>query len=274
MFIQDKQVFRECGSPTVHDYLPSGAYVPELDRGTLLLNKVNFNSDEILELPQPEFVEIVQELDHFLKPSTKELFAKHNYVYKRSTLMYSDPGMGKSTIVMRVAKSVLDKGGLVFFANDPHSLIEAFKVVPESQTKLIIFEEFEEMIETYGEKLLLTLLDGEIQQKNVIYMSTTNHIDRIPNRFKRPGRHSTVIEIKAPTSETRAYYINKKCPELSHLVNKTQGLSIDELSEVIKCVACLGQKPETVISRLKSLPREAPPEDEEDDLGFSLRRKR
>lgn len=264
MFIQDKKIFTECGEPLLHEKLPSGIYKPSLTQsGAFFFEQLTFNGDEILELPQVEYKKIVQELDHFLKPETKAKFVAHNYNYKRSTLMHSAPGMGKSCIVMRTAQSMLAKGGIVLFVEDPRALVEAYKVLPTQTLKLVIFEEFDNIIDMYGEGTLLTLLDGETQQENVIYMSTTNHIENIPPRFLRPGRHSSVIEIKTPGKAAREFYINKKAPELSYLAAETEGLTIDELSEVIKSVCCLGQNAGDVIARLKSLPRFE--EDDEED---------
>jgi SpoVK/Ycf46/Vps4 family AAA+-type ATPase len=98
-------------------------------------------------------------------------------------------------------------------------------------------------------------LDGEIQKSNVIFMATTNHIDKIPARIRRPGRFSSIIEVGFPSEETRLFYLNKKLGGRSGLglwAKKTEGFSIDELKETVLAVVCLSQDLDAVIKRVKA----------------------
>jgi SpoVK/Ycf46/Vps4 family AAA+-type ATPase len=124
---------------------------------------------------------------------------------------------------------------------------------------MVVFEEFDRYIE-YSEHELLSLLDGQNQKENIIYMATTNFIDKIPARIRRPGRMSTLIEVKAPIAEARKVFIQNKCgnvlnhlsPEnMDELVAATDGLTIDELKEFLQSVVIFKEDPDVVLARLK-----------------------
>src|ERR1035437_384054 len=129
---------------------------------------------------------------------------------------------------------------------------------------MVIFEELDQLIENY-ETSLLNLLDGEIQKPNVIFVATTNFIDKIPTRIRRPGRFSSVIHVDFPTAITRHFYLTKKIGhslELDGWVEKTKNFSIDELKETVLAVKCLGYNLDTIIDRIRTnkgmLPEEMP----------------
>ena len=182
--------------------LPSGVYdlLYDSQQDELYFQAMDNNHDELIDLPDTSYDRVVSELERFLKPETKQLFKDYGYIYKRSSLLFGVPGTGKTCIVNRIANTVKEQGGIVLFNPNPGLLSKAFKRIKSTQpdtTIVVIFEELDELMVRYEDDLLYAL-DGQAQEENVIYLATTNYIDKIPERIKRPGRFSSVIEVAFP----------------------------------------------------------------------------
>lgn len=247
----------DMGDHTMH--IPPGVYTPHYDmmKGLFWFQDAGVLSDEILNIPSREYAQVVQEMNSFLTAEKREMFKKYGYVYKRSALLYGNPGTGKTCIVQRLVRDVVKNNGIVIYVDDPRVLQHAYEVLKDVSPNvftMVVFEEFDRMASRY-EATLLSLLDGEIQKDNVIYLATTNYIDKIPARLRRPGRFSSVIEVKYPTKQAREYYFTAKLKnaELAKTLSvATNGLSIDELKEVIQAHVILDQDLDKVLARIKN----------------------
>ena len=240
--------------------LPPGVYNPIFDREakSIYFDKIKFMHDEILDIPSKEYQLIIKQIEYFLKPETRDKFDKYGFLYKRSALLYGEPGTGKTCIANRVAQHVIDLGGVIFFNPAPSALPLFFKAIDDVQPETpvaVIMEELDQLVKE-NEGSLLNLLDGELQKENVIFLSTTNFIEQIPDRIRRPGRFSNVIEIVEPTSKAREYYLKHKLTkgdhkEITNWVEKTEGLSIDQLKETVLATKCLGESLNDIIKRIR-----------------------
>lgn len=240
--------------------LPPGAYKLEYNQqtGDLYFKKFEVNYDSLIDLPSPEFEEVMNEVNIFLNPDTRGAFDEYGYLYKRSFLLWGLHGTGKTCIVNRVGEKVISNNGIIIFNPHPKLLEMAFKILDDIQpniTTMVIFEEFEQVLDRFEDDML-SLLDGEVQKDNVMYLATTNHFDKIPARIKRPGRFATILEVKYPNSEARAAYLQQKlkakdAPEIPTWVKKTEGLSIDELKETVLAVKCLSKPLDEIVERIK-----------------------
>ena len=100
------------------------------------------------------------------------------------------------------------------------------------------------------------MLDGEMQVDNIVYVATTNYINKIPPRIKdRPSRFATVIEVGLPTPDVRRIFIeNKTFPDenvdLDLWVKLTEGLTIDQIKDLIISVLCIGNDLKDTVSKL------------------------
>lgn len=236
--------------------LPPGFYKVKINQqGTLWFEVFQSNSDKILDLPSPEYDQIVTEMEKFLTPEKRKLFEKMGYIYKRSAFLHGLPGTGKTMLVNRIADLTVRRGGVVLFVDDIRLLKLGFKALDDIQPdllKLVILEEFDELAQKY-ETELLTLLDGQVQTNNVIYLATTNYVHKVPKRLYRPGRFSSVIEMQFPTPKARKYYLEHKLgkdPIVPTLLEKTNGMSIDELKEIIQSVVLLENDLEKTCKRI------------------------
>lgn len=243
--------------------LPPGVYevsIHESMAGTFtVFDPVKNTSDELVDLPSKEYSRVMQETKTFLKPETKARFKDLGFLYKRSTILHGLPGTGKTCLVSRVSREVVSMGGVVLLPYKVGCISAAFSVLKDLQPDcltVVILEEFDDIVAGSGESKLLDLLDGHSQKENVMFLATTNYIDRIPARIMRPGRFASVIEVDFPTSEARLSYLNAKLRDvlptktISKWVELSAGLSIDELKECIQSVILLGNTIEHVIERI------------------------
>lgn len=239
--------------------LKPGSYSLHFDpmSKTFWFEKMKIVSDDILDLPSPEYEQIIREMNFFIEPKTKEKFVKLGFVYKRSVLLHGEPGTGKTVISNRIARDLIKSGGVVLWVTDPNLLVLAFSVLKDIQPETltgVIFEEFDE-ISRRNESMLLTLLDGQVQKENVMYLATTNYLEKVSKRLYRPGRFSSVIKVNFPTADARRLYLvsklEKDFADLEYWVDKTNGLSIDELKEMVQAVYILQNPFQDVLKRIK-----------------------
>lgn len=271
--------------PEVHHKLLPGAYFVKYNpqQGKLWFEEFRPTCDNIIDLPSLEYTRIVNQMKYFLMPETKSKFEDKGFLYKRSALLHGLPGTGKSIIINRVMREVINHKGVVLFVEDPRTLKMAFNILDDLQkelTTLVVFEEIDGIIQQYGESTLLSILDGEIQKENVMYLAATNYLDRIPTRLLRPGRFSSVIEVGYPSAEARRVYFEHKMgadfAELQSWVNATSGLSVDELKEVVQSVYIFNDNLQETVSRIKKIKGQPEKEndsdewrdDDEDEDGF------
>lgn len=257
--------------------LTPGVYTIHFDPNSGIFWFQDFNavSDTILELDSPEYKQITNEMAYFLRPETKKKFNDMGYIYKRSALLHGEPGTGKTCIVNRISRDVVKQDGIVLYVTNVALLKMAFDVLSDLQPEtltLAVFEEFDDIARS-NESQLLTLLDGEVQKENVMYLATTNYLERVPKRLYRPGRFSSVIKVNFPNAIARQQYFTSKLDaDFEHMkpfVEKTNGCSIDELKEVIQSVIILGNDLDDTLNRLKTT-REFVQQDPKSNNPFDL----
>jgi len=255
--VQMDSDFKPISDITVLDKLPAGIYeVNQNMQSEIYFSKIKTNHDDLIDLPSEAYDQVIKEIELFMRPQTRQKFADNGFLYKRSSLLWGPPGTGKTCIVNRIAHSVVAEGGVALFSPNPRLLEESFKILDSVQPEtrvMVIFEELDQLMERY-ESDLLNILDGEIQKSNVIYVATTNYIDKIPARIRRPGRFSSVVQVAFPSAETRRFYLNHKFKgkvDIESWVSKTDGFSVDELKETALSVLCLSADLDAIIRRIK-----------------------
>jgi SpoVK/Ycf46/Vps4 family AAA+-type ATPase len=243
--------------------LEAGIYTINVDKsGSVFLDPMSAMTDTLIRLPEFTSEKIIKEVEKFWSTKTKAKFSKRKLVYKRGIILHGKPGVGKSACVAQIMEAEVNSGGIVLFAPSPNLLHHVMKCIREIENIdrrcLVVWEEFDSMIDR-NESEFLSLLDGEMQINNVVYLATTNYLDRIPNRFKnRPSRFASIIEVGLPNDATRrAYLENKIYPEdkinLEDWVKATDGLTIDHIKDLIISVLCLDIPLQEAVDRLTKI---------------------
>lgn len=247
------------GDVTLIGKLNPGYYKIDRSMDGLHFVQDDLRTDELLRFEDSKMDETIKEVDKFWQ--LKKDFDDLGFVHNRGLLLYGPPGTGKSCLIKLLVEQMVSRGEVVFNAsNDIGSLIiglKAFREVEPNRKLLVVLEDVDAIIR-YGEHSLLELLDGDIQIDNVLYLGTTNYMNKIPERVKRPGRFDHLVEIDFPNSNGRRAYLENKLgkfetkQEINRLVNATKGFSFGHLREYLISVYCLKKEKNEVIKRLKT----------------------
>lgn len=206
--LKRKKVFNKIAERMVSvSYENKLKYYSSRDIDYTLVNKKSFNN-----IFNSEKQKIINFINHW--QSQKEIYDKHEITYKTGILLYGEPGTGKSTFCKAIA-SYLDYSihaiDIQEFVDKPEELKERINRVTEKS--VILFEDIDCIIsdrtnENISEKskfiigTVLNILDGVNSPNNVIFLATTNHIDKIDDAILRNGRFDLVAEISKIDRET------------------------------------------------------------------------
>ena len=218
------------------------------------------HTDSLLHLPDSKVEKIIEEIKEFA--TLKEAFKKHGFLYKRGVLLHGPAGSGKSSCIQLVIHLFVEQmNGICVLSDNPSTTTEALRLVrmiePERQIVCVI-EDLDEMVGQYGVSEYLSLLDGESQIDNVLFISTTNFPEKLDRRFvDRPSRFDTVEYVGMPSAIARRAYLQHKEPELSEetldaMVQVTEGLSVAHLREMIILTQCFGKSVQEAGKRLNA----------------------
>lgn len=253
----DDNTFWACSS--TYDTIPSGVYKPVYNCNlgvTLELQIVE--TDDLIMIPNSVNEKIVNEIDNFW--TAQEKYKDIGALYKRGVLLWGDPGAGKtSTIQMIIKKHLRERNGIVILGDDPHQLSSALQMIRRVESErliIVVLEDFEETLERYDQSHYISILDGEIQINNVVYIATTNYPEKLDKRFvDRPSRFDTIIRVEMPDTATRKYFIESKHPNIEDIdikmwVRKTEDLSISHIKELIIGTYCYGETFDDILNKL------------------------
>lgn len=246
------------------DTLPPGAYECAVtNQGEAYLKPIQIVTDKIIDLGGEN---IKDEIDMFWSKGVSNKFEQYGLVHKRGILVHGPPGTGKSIQLALTARHVIEKlGGIVLFNPAPSYVKEFVRIIREVEPDkkvVIMWEEFDEVLNG-DESLLLSLLDGEIQFGNIVYLGTTNYISKIPARIKnRPSRFAKIIEINKPSKEQRERFLTQKLHEsdmdkLASLIQASEGFVIDQVKDLIISTCCFGYSIDTAVRKIKEMEADA-----------------
>lgn len=257
--------------------LPAGAYAVERDDFGPFLKRKTLLADEIIELPDTANVTVLQSIKKFWESESR--YRGHGLIFKRGVLLWGPPGSGKTVTVHLLLRDIISKDGVVIFCTNPELtgvLVSAVRKIEPARPLIVVLEDIDEIIQHFGEHQILSMLDGENQTDNIVYVATTNYPERLGARIvNRPSRFDERIFVGMPGDRARETYLRKATSNgavlpdetLAVWTKDTAGLSIAHLRELVAAVLCLDQDYAEVLKRLKSMAER--PQDVE---GFTKRK--
>src|SRR6266704_1143269 len=199
--------------------LPSGLFRCGMspDIGPYLI-KMKYDIDNLIVLPDSAGSSIIEEIRTFWKIEPE--FKKRGFTHKRGVLLWGPPCSGKtSTIQLLIELIVKQHNGLGIYIDNPGAAIECLQMLRRSEPDrhiIGLLEDMDTLVQKHGESEYLSLLDGENQIGNIVYVRTTNYPERLDRRFvDRPSRFDTIKHIDFPGREERKAYLLAKEPSLA-----------------------------------------------------------
>lgn len=246
------------------DTLPAGAYECRFTQeGIPFFEPIKITTDKIVDIPNSFTEKVVTEIEQFWSEGVSTKFAQYGLVHKRGLLLSGRPGTGKTITLAKTAEVVINMFNVVVLFNPPPQYITIYlrliKDIEPDRKILVMWEEFDTMLNRH-ESELLSLLDGELQVGNIIYLATTNYLTRIPSRIKnRPSRFARIIEVGEPDEVARRAFLEHKLTSedkitfLEPMVQASEGFVIDQLKDLIISVCCFGYPIADAVMKIKEM---------------------
>lgn len=234
--------------PTTEGLAP-GLYRARQDNmGNVHFLPDSLNSDSLLRFEDKRYTDVTGQINKFW--GLRERYESLGMIHKRGMLLYGQPGTGKSCLLKLVMEDAVARGNIVLIAEDTGVIAMAVgplrEVEPDRQV-LAILEDVDDM----SEHRLLQLFDGDSTADNILYLGTTNYVERLSPRVLRPGRFDLKVEIgPPPDAGRRAFFEGKLGPanlDLSGIekwVEMTKGFSFGQLREFLVRIHCFEETPE------------------------------
>lgn len=224
---------------------------------------VSLKKEELVRFEDEITDEVVNEIRNFW--SRKAVFRQHRIQFKRGIFLYGPPGSGKSVTLQFVMNDVVKEGGIAI-SNWPGSdlfhagMMLLRKIQPEIPV-VALLEDMDTILGAEKNKNdLLNLLDGVEHIDNIVYLATTNYLDKFPpNIINRPSRFDRKLEVKFPSGRARAVYLRSLLSrsdakiDFDRWVTDTDGFSVAHLKELFVSVVLMEISYETAMLSVKSM---------------------
>jgi hypothetical protein len=177
-----------------------------------------FLNDNLIEF-------IKTDLDNFI--NNRNRYKQLGVKYKRTYLFYGPAGTGKSSLSTAIAnhtkrnilninlsKEMTDSTLIKIIAGRPDNCIILFEDIDCLFNNLKREEHTEDKKDKKEDNCkitlscLLNILDGSYTPDNIIFILTTNHIDKLDDAIRRDGRTDLKVQINKPNPDTINKYID------------------------------------------------------------------
>jgi len=270
--------------PTEKKILPGFYEVGQDNQIGFYLQRKKITIDELYHLPSDELQDMIEDIEKFW--DRKEKYKEYNFVHKRGILLYGDPGNGKSGIIQLCTKYLIEEmqGIVINLSNGDQidwyqHLIGPLREIEPDTPLIVILEDIDGIAGEghWSTSMLLNLLDGIKQIDNVVYLATTNYPEKLEERItNRPSRFDRRYEVEMPSDKVREAYIkNKLTPEellsidLDEWIEKTKGLSLAHMRELVISVCAMGNTFADTMDRLNGLKINPKIKSKNKEVGFN-----
>jgi SpoVK/Ycf46/Vps4 family AAA+-type ATPase len=198
--------------------------------------------------------------------------------------MYGEPGCGKSGIIQLISKQLIENDGIILNIKDGEDVeyfidfIATFRKIEKTRPLIVLLEDIDSIAgeNNHSTSKLLNILDGVKQIEDVVYIATTNYPEKLQERItNRPSRFDRRYKVELPNDEIRRAYILHKLTEddlknidIDMWIDRTEGMSLSHLKEVIISTIVMGREFEEVMDNLEGL-KKAPSIKGSGKVGFT-----
>lgn len=261
--------------------LPPGVYDLASDSACVYVVPSLPPSGLLLELPEMSSEIVLNQVTTFWN-SEKDYKEGNEFVvggtmFKAGIMIYGPPGSGKSCTIKLVTKKIVEKGGIAFYGKHPFELsdfLTSFAKIENERKSVVVLEDIDSLIDSYGEAGYLEILDSAKTINNVLFIATTNYPEKLdPRVYNRPGRFSHVIKIGLPSAKTREAYLKailKNHRDIAEIVDNSQGFTIDHLTALINAVYREKKELKSEIKRLRTLFNVPKADDKQLGIGINV----
>ena len=227
--------------------------------------------------------EIVDKINFFI--NNEEWYKEKGIPYTLGILLWGDPGCGKSGIIQLCVKKLIEvENGIVINIGDEDQftwysdIIKELRKIEPERPLIVILEDIDSLAgeDRYSTTKLLNILDGVNQIDNVVYIATTNYPEKLQERItNRPSRFDRRYQVEMPSKKIREAYITKKLTEedlkkidIKVWLDKTEGMSLSHLKELVVSVVVMGKTFEDSLSNLEEMKANPKPKKKSKGIGF------
>lgn len=259
-WLKSSNSFKPVGDVVLQATLPPAAYQVQSSMEGIYFERVEPKTDNLMIFEKSSMQKVVEEIDRFW--NQKAAYDALGLMHNRGILLYGPPGTGKSICLQQVSELMVTRGDVVFFTKSASTIAEGLKALRQiepDRRAVVAFEEADELAR-YDESSLLRLMDGDMKLDKVLFLGTTNYIDRMSPRMLRPGRFDKKVYVAPPTMEQRVQYLTVKAgkvatpAQIEDMARKTDGLSFGHLRELVAGVFAIGDPMPEVLARLREQP--------------------
>ena len=238
--------------------LPAGIYGGGFDAYGPYVERRALICDDLIELPDHATGRVLSGMETFW--ASAERYRALGLIHKRGVLLWGPQGSGKTVTVQLLMSRLIARDGIVLLFGNPQitlAVLPMIRRIEPERPLIVVMEDIDEMIGSYGEHDILSLLDGEKQIDNVVQIATTNYPERLGARIlNRPSRFDERIFVGMPSAQSRLTYLQTaiersgarlETAELHRWRDDTDGLSIAHLRELIAGVLCLNEPYDDVL---------------------------
>lgn len=246
--------------------LTPGIYRARAIRNEIGLQPHALITDTLLRMPDSESDRVLSEITRFWQ--LKDKYDALGFTHKRGILLYGPPGTGKSSTLYLIASQTVKSGDVVLIADTRPDIvlhvIGQLRSVEPTRRVVVLMEDLDELMNSYGTSTVLSMLDGEDSLDNVCFVATTNHPEKLDKRIiNRPSRFDLLVFVGYPSAQARKTYIASRMPaahakDVDTWVKKTDNFTIAHLKELMIGVCLLGKKLDDEVGRLSAMIEKRP----------------
>jgi hypothetical protein len=244
--------------------IPAGLYDIRSSMETgLFIERRSVILDDLFLPPSDVMGKIMADIEKFW--GSQDKYAEYGIIYKRGILTFGVPGGGKTSLInILVSKLISEHQGIILNMTEISSfiaMVQNIRALEPTRPILALIEDLDGFLQYNSVQQFLNLLDGNNACDNIVYLGSTNYINRLEPRVIRSSRFDRKYEIPTPDAKVREFYLRKKLKPadleklgemgLKTWVSDTEGMVFGDLKELIASVVVMEMPYSEVIAELK-----------------------